>query len=214
MESTGAGIAAHIERSGQFFSKNECPEERPANFQHSKRARDESAEASVRPMIEVFGSVPKVFEVFQPQHISDSPPGLVGNAGQEVAAADTGHIGQRGLRIAQMFEHFHHQHKIDRLIGERQAMDIAGGQPATSDYGSRFEHAFDIKIHPEASRTLQTTEDHPFSTACIEGGFSADPSYHLGACAQEALVGELHQRTGIRILCLRRGQIRRRFVWT
>ena len=96
--------------SGGFLGQDEGPEERPAYFQHVERARDESAEAPACPMIKVFGGVSEVLEVFQPQHVADAPPGLVGNAGKEVAAGDPGHFDERGLRIPQVFEHFHHEH--------------------------------------------------------------------------------------------------------
>ena len=207
-------IAIRFELSDDLLGQDEGPEERPANFQYVERIGEEAAEIPTCPMIEVLGGVSEVFKVFQPQHVAEAPPGLVGNACKEVTAADSGHFDERGLRIPQVFEHFHHEHQIERLCREGEAMDIAGGQPAATDHGLRLIHAGKINVHPVVGRASQAAEDYSFAAARIQDGFCSDQSYHVVNRTYEAPVGVLRQRTGIRVFCLSRGQIRRRFGWS
>ena len=153
-------------------------------------------------MIDVLRRVAQIAQVLETDHVSDSPPGLVRHACQQVLAGDPGHFLQSSLRIPHVLEYLHHDYKVEAGAGERETLYVGDGNAGFRMAGSGQYRSLRIQVHSDYPWGPKATRDDSFSTSTIQDRVDGDLPEHLCQGPEETLVGETNQRILVGVLGL------------
>lgn len=188
-----------------FSGQDKGPEERSPESGYRKQPGHESPETPDGPMLDVFGRVAQLAQVFEPQHVPDAPEGLIGDAGQEVASADPPNLAQRARWITDMFEYFQDKYNIEGIGGKRKLMQVAHHQPAFRALRFGQPQPFQIQVHTERAGSkspLDPAENHSFPATGVQNQIGFQGFQHLIDCPEELPVGEPDQSVSVRVFGL------------
>jgi len=157
--------------------------------------------------------VPEVPQIFEAQHVSDPPPGFVGNTSKDVLSADARNFSEGFLRIADMLKDFEHYNQIERIGGEWQSLYIGGAQASACCSRTCNCYTLEVPVNAKSARASQSTQDLSLPASGVEHGLNANRAQHLAQSVKETLVGIADQRAGIGVLGLGWPQVGSRRRW-